>query len=133
MKSTRLNFPVISKIKLNSFTLYSKNPSISIDKTKNVLCLAGANGIGKSTFLNIMNFALTGSIPDTSKFQSIEEYKGSSKDYFSGRISESDREKSSITIEMRIADRYYKISRGFFSNGELCTSSKGWTHKCALS
>ena len=66
MGSTKLNFPQNLNVKLNNFTLFSKNPSASFELTKKVLCLAGANGIGKSTLLNTLNYGLTGVVPDCS-------------------------------------------------------------------
>ena len=57
------------------FTLYNLEHEISIDFPAGVFCLAGANGLGKSTFLASLNYALTGIVPDPQReFKSAKEY-----------------------------------------------------------
>jgi DNA repair exonuclease SbcCD ATPase subunit len=56
----RYNFPDITRIEIKNFSLFTKTRHICIDIDKNVFCLAGANGLGKSTFVTIINYALTG-------------------------------------------------------------------------
>ena len=57
-------FPKIENIKLENFSLYTKEPNASVNIPNGVLCIAGANGIGKSTFLASVNYGLTGGVPD---------------------------------------------------------------------
>lgn len=53
--------PNIIKLELTNFSLYCEQ-SVVMDFSKPVSCLMGANGIGKSTLLNCVNFAIHGSL-----------------------------------------------------------------------
>ena len=128
LKSGRGNlfFPTINRVKLNNFDLYEYEPNIEVNVNNSVFCLIGANGLGKTTFLNILNFAITGAIPDTGgKFQSAQEYAdnctrdGRSEDYFSGRVHESSRETASATVDLQWESVTLKITRMFFSNNGI--------------
>ena len=58
----KYNFLKIKKIIIRNFSLFSKkNSVVEIHEEINngVYCLAGANGLGKTTFLNIINYCLT--------------------------------------------------------------------------
>ncbi len=63
-KRPRYAFPIITRVHLNAFSLYSLEPNVSLSFGKGVTCLAGANGVGKSTFLATVNFGLTGAVPN---------------------------------------------------------------------
>lgn len=113
------SFPRIKKIKLNSFSLYGLNTNVEVPFDGGVLCLAGANGIGKSTFLSTANYALTGAVPHPRRrLLSLQAYyKDASdyaKDFFAGRINENDRDEATVTIEFKIGTESYKITRGLF-------------------
>ena len=71
----KILLPTIERVSLENFDLYSNEPNASTLIERPVFCLIGANGLGKSTFLNTLNFAITGAIPDPSrKFQSAQDY-----------------------------------------------------------
>src|SRR5579859_4850495 len=98
----RLNFPRIHKIKLHHFSLYSLEPTITVTFGEGVLCLVGANGLGKSTFLNSINFAITGIVPKPGReFASVDEFyrfnQRFAEEYFTGRIVENDRHLAEIS------------------------------------
>jgi DNA repair exonuclease SbcCD ATPase subunit len=117
----RFSFPRIRRVTLSNFTLYSLQPDISLNLRPGVHCLAGANGIGKSTFLSTINYGLTGYVPDPArKFLSAERYVADAhrftQHYFDGRIGEKDRDLSSVTLEFDVADRRFIITRGLFSS-----------------
>jgi DNA repair exonuclease SbcCD ATPase subunit len=118
------SFPTLRRIVLRRFSLYSREPEVDEEIAPGVFCLAGANGLGKSTFLAAANFGLTGIVSEPSRrFASAEEYyKHShdfSEDYFEGRISERDREAAEVTLEFAIADRVFQLTRGVFEPDEL--------------
>lgn len=123
----KFSFPVIKKVELKNFTLYKKRNHILIDVNSGVFCLAGANGLGKSTFINILNYGLTGIVrrPD-SEFSisgSIPKFYSDSKSfagkYFDRRIDENLREAASISIEFKLKDTTFKITRSFFEQDSL--------------
>ncbi len=123
----RIALPSITQVCLENFDLYSHNPNTNVRIERNVFCLMGANGLGKSTFLNAVNFALTGAIPDPlRKFVSAQEYfKEASRidrtqDYFTGRISENSRDIASITIELRWPNATITVQRMFFEGRSVC-------------
>ena len=123
----RYNLPDIKKVEIKNFSLFKKIKHISIDVDKNVFCLAGANGLGKSTFITIINYALTGIVKKTDAdfawYKSISGFysksKGFAADYFDGRIEESDRNLAEVTLHFNVGKIDYKITRGFFEPDEL--------------
>lgn len=119
-----LTFPKIVRIELNQFSLYTRTPNIQIDVSNGVFCLVGANGLGKSTFLAAVNFAITGIVRDPNrKFESVDEFykytSSYSSQFFEGRISEEDREAASISIHLQVGSNLYKLTRGIFEPDEL--------------
>ena len=123
-QSAKLILPKIKKVRLSRFSLFSLQPNIDIDISGGVFCLAGANGLGKSTFLSALNFAITGIVPDPSRgFMSVDEYYkyciGYSDDYFTGKISEDDREAAAVDVHLQVGDFLYQLSRGVFEPQEL--------------
>ncbi len=123
----RYNFPDITRIVIKNFSLFKKTQHISLDIDKKVFCLVGANGLGKSTFVTIINYALTGIVKKADAFfawyKSIPGFYSKSKsfaaDYFDGRIAENDRELAEVTLHFNIGDVSYKVTRGFFEPDEL--------------
>jgi ABC-type lipoprotein export system ATPase subunit len=103
----KISFPRIARIALENFDLFSNEPNADITVERRVFCLIGANGLGKSTFLNTINFAITGAIPDPNrKFQSAVDYyrnaarQERAEDYFNGRISETSRPIACVTVDL---------------------------------
>lgn len=124
--TTQLKFrlPHIRKVALRSFSLFTANPDAEFESGDGVLCLIGANGIGKSTLLTAINFCLTGIVSDPRRdFKSMEEYYDYSlrysAGYFRGRILDSDSEEAEILITFILGDFEYNVKRGFFEPDEL--------------
>ena len=123
----RFNFPNITSITIENFSLYKKAEKISIDINKNVFCLVGANGLGKSTFITILNYALTGIVKNPERnftwYNSVSSFYNKSKSfaasYFDGRITENDYNSAQVTVKFKIGNNTYKITRGFFEPDEL--------------
>lgn len=119
--TAQVTLPSITQVCLENFDLYTHNPNTKVHIEKNVFCLMGANGLGKSTFLNAINFALTGSVPDPlRKFISAQDYfkevsrPDRSREYFSGRISEPYRDVASVSVELRWPNAIINVKRMFF-------------------
>lgn len=122
----KFSLPRIERVQLHAFSLYSLEPNISLPLRNGVTCLAGANGIGKSTFLSTINFALTGVVPEpTREFKSAGAYLQKAREYtsifFDGRITEFDREAAAISIEFTIRDRHYALKRSLFEIDTLAS------------
>ena len=116
-----INLPSIKSLILEHFSLYQD--TVTIDLSKSVSCLLGANGIGKSTLLNCINFSITGRIntPDR-KLKSIEELTAGNNyylNYFDGRISEIDKEFAAVTILFYLDEHLIEVKRRFFPDGGI--------------
>jgi len=121
----KLISPRVRRIKLNRFSLFSLQPDIEVAVPDGILCLAGANGIGKSTFLTAVGYGMTGIVPNPSRnqFKTVERYYQDalrfSNDFFAGRISEEDRDVASIDLDLVLDDQLFEITRGLFEPQEL--------------
>jgi energy-coupling factor transporter ATP-binding protein EcfA2 len=120
------HLPRLLRVELSHFSLYSAKPSIEVSFNSGVFCLAGANGLGKSTFLAAINYGLTGIVPDPSrKFESVPEYYAYNLDFsdqfFDGRVIEKDRERASVSLDLIAGDKKFQISRGVFEKQQLRT------------
>jgi DNA repair exonuclease SbcCD ATPase subunit len=120
----RLQFPRIHGLSLRSFSVFSRKPNLSVQFSDGVSCLAGANGLGKSTFIAALNFGLTGIVSEPSRrFTSADEYyrfsKAFSQDFFSGRIVERDRKAAEVAVDFTLGTLKYQVVRGVFEPDQL--------------
>jgi DNA repair exonuclease SbcCD ATPase subunit len=121
---TKLQLPSLERATLRDFTLYRRNNEVEVTFDRNVFCLAGANGLGKSTFVAAINFALTGRVADPERtFESTEEYyrytEDFSKRFFDGRISGRDRATAEVEVAFTVANHRFRIVRGVFEPSAL--------------
>lgn len=134
----KYNFIQIQRVIFREFSLFSKkgkNQVISEQVGRGVYCLAGANGLGKTTFLNAVNYGLTGIVLEPNKEvlspkDIVDENKGYTKRYFTGRIKEKDKATAEIDILFSVNGKQFRIIRGFFQRDDLrlfevFTESKG--------
>ena len=127
-----MNFHKIHKITINDFSLYKLKNEIELNLNDGVFCLAGANGLGKSTFIAIVSYALMGIVVDPKKnFDSINQipefYKRNEKfaeTFFDGRIDESKRDLAFVSLEFSIKNFRYTIKRNFFDSTGLLEFSR---------
>ena len=116
--------PKVLSVTLHGFTLFSQIPVIQLSLKKRVFCLAGANGLGKSTFMAALNFGLTGRVAEPGRsFRSAEEYfrhtEAYSARFFEGRIGEFDRERAEIELDFLVGNTRFVLTRGLFEPSEL--------------
>jgi DNA repair exonuclease SbcCD ATPase subunit len=116
--------PVLERVQLESFSLYAHRPNLDLVLQPGVFCVAGANGLGKSTFLNTITYALTGVVPDPAdRFDSIDEHYrhnlAYARRYFAGRISEEDRPAAAVGVMFRLGPRRYSLTRPLFDQEAL--------------
>jgi DNA repair exonuclease SbcCD ATPase subunit len=122
--SGKYNFPKINKVELRNFSLYTKINCIEEDINAGVFCLAGANGLGKTTFLNAINYGLTGIVlqPEKEVYIPDEIVKWNklyTERYFQGRIDAQDREKAEIEILIEVNNKFIRIIRSFLDREDL--------------
>lgn len=124
--------PKINKITIEYFSLYRQKSRIEVEVPNGVLCLAGANGLGKSTFISIVSYAMTGAVvqPDIS-FKSLnsipafaQKIVGFASRYFDGRVEQRDREQSQVTVDFNLGNFSYHLTRNFFDSSELIEFSR---------
>jgi hypothetical protein len=124
--------PKIKEVIISDFSLYKLKSEIILNFEDGVFCLAGANGLGKSTFISILCFALTGIVIDPKKnFGSINSIPKFIKDnekfavsYFNGRIAESKRDLAFVSIKFSIGNYLFYIKRAFFDTAGLIEFSR---------
>jgi DNA repair exonuclease SbcCD ATPase subunit len=127
--SGKYNFVQLKRVIIRNFSLYKKNGQINeINESinKGVFCLAGANGLGKTTFLNAINYGLTGIVlaPNRESLEPSEIQKANkkyTKRYFVGKIKESEKEEAEIEILFYVNGKYFKLRRNFFEYESLCS------------
>lgn len=127
-----MKLPKINRIIIENFSLYKLKRKIEIDMQDGVMCLAGANGLGKSTFISIVSYAMTGVVvPPDIDFKSLnsmtELFKKASNfadSFFEGRIDERDRMQAQVTVEFVLGHYLYTITREFFSSADLLKFSR---------
>lgn len=120
----RIRLPKLDAVAFQSFSLYRLRPTTTVTIDRNVFCLAGANGLGKSTFIAAINYALTGGVtPTKPKIDQLPRYYRDAAAYgdayFSGRIDELDRDVASVSLTFTIGESTYRIRRRFFRPFEL--------------
>ena len=113
-----IRLPTIEKVALEGFDLYTRKPSQEIVVEKPVFCLIGANGLGKSTFLNTVSYVVTGAVPDpTRRFQSASDYLKNAvradrtDDYYRGRISATSLNRAEATVTLAFGMREVAVTR----------------------
>ena len=120
----KLRLPKLAGVRLKRFSLFTGNPDAEFEAGDGVLCLVGANGIGKSTLLTAINFCLTGTVPDPARtFESINEYyqytRRYSREFFRGRIAGLDENDAEVNVRFSIGAFRYDLTRGLFEPEEL--------------
>lgn len=123
----RFSFPRIENIILRNFSLFTKDGKIYEVNEKikgGVYCLAGANGLGKTSLLTAVNYGLTGIVLEPKNKIAVpkeifKKNKRYTARYFEGRIKAQDKGEAEIEIDFSINNKHYKIVRGFFDLQEL--------------
>jgi DNA repair exonuclease SbcCD ATPase subunit len=121
--STRkLSFPILQRIRLKHFSLYSLANTIEFTFDAGIVCLAGANGLGKSTFLQTVGYGMTGVVPKPDqKFVSVDDYyrdvRTFTRDYFDGRILPEHMDIAEIELEINRSGRIRTYRRSDSCHG----------------
>ena len=100
--------PTIAQVHFSGFDLFRRKPDVRVNINRTVFCLIGANGLGKSTFLNSLLYGLTGAIPYRARrFLSPRDYLEEAtrldrrNDYYGGRLSEAAAEHATIAVKLQ--------------------------------
>lgn len=126
MPTSYIRAPKIQWLRVAGVHLYNDGDPLEVDLSKPISAFVGANGIGKSTLLSLINFAVTGLVPDVhAPFQSVEEFGARTQsfaaDYFAGRVNEADRAIASVSVRFQLGAHSFEVERGLF-DGRLVRS-----------
>lgn len=120
------SLPTISKVELSAFDLFRRKPDTRVTIDRAVFCLLGANGLGKSSFLNTLLYGLTGGLPNRSRsFSTPREYAEEATrldrrhDYYSGRLSEAAAVHAAITVQLVWPHMKASVTRQLFGAGAV--------------
>jgi DNA repair exonuclease SbcCD ATPase subunit len=109
---------------MRRFSLFERTTAPDLSFPNGVFCLAGANGLGKSTVIAALTYAMTGGVPEPGReFRSAEDFQKAARAYsqtfFRGRITEEDAEAAEVELHMRVGPQIYRLVRGMFEPEEL--------------
>ena len=111
--------PNPQRLVLRNFSLYKRRRTVEVAFDRAVFCLAGANGLGKSTFLAALSYAMCGAVARpqynflgaSDFYEDVLEY---SAEYFDGRINAADREIAEVEMDLTVGDWRFRLVRGMF-------------------
>src|SRR3954470_12273680 len=120
----KVGVPRPELVRLHRFSLYEKAPTITTKLGTGVFCVAGANGLGKSTFLAALNYGITGVVPQPGReFRGVDDYykkvQSYSASFFLGRINDEDADAAQVELVLRAGAHRYRLVRGMFNPLEL--------------
>lgn len=115
----RVVLPNPQRLVLRNFSLYRRRRTVDVVFDREVFCLAGANGLGKSTFLAALSYAMCGAVARPGLnflgagdyYRNVLEY---SAEYFDGRIDAADHDIAEVEMELTVGDWRFRLVRGMF-------------------
>jgi hypothetical protein len=122
--SQRIHLPRPLRLEMRRFSLFEHTTSPDLEFPDGVFCLAGANGLGKSTVIAALTYAITGGVPEPGRqFRSALDFQKTARSYsqtfFRGRITDEDAEAAEVELQMRVGPHVYHLVRGMFEPEEL--------------
>lgn len=118
-----LYLPNLKNIKISNYTLYQQEPTFEYEFKDGINAVVGANGIGKTTFVNVVIYCLVGHKKKRNKITKNSkkpEYVYIDEDFFSSRI---DNEADDIinmsaqaTLEYYLGKTKIMITRSLIEN-----------------
>lgn len=121
MKS--LYLPNLKRIEISNYTLYQQEPTYEYNFYDGINAVVGANGIGKTTFVNIIIYCLVGHKKKRNKITKTStkpEYEYIDEDFFSSRINNADDDirnmSAQATLEFYLNNTKIAITRSLINN-----------------
>lgn len=122
-----LYLPNLIKIYIKGYTLYRQQPSFEFEFKEGISAVVGANGIGKTTFVNLIIYSLVGHKKKKNKVTKISkkpEYEFIDEDFFSSRINDlADSEMNSLSevcLEYYLGKVKIEVTRSLIKN-QICS------------
>lgn len=118
-----LYLPNLVKISIKGYTLYAQQPSFEFEFKEGISAVIGANGIGKTTFVNLIIYAIVGHKKKKNKATKTSkkpEYEFLEEDFFSSRINDfadsEMNELSEVCLEYYLGNVKIEVTRSLMKN-----------------
>lgn len=120
----RIFLPELLSIVIEDYALYSKTTKLQYDFIKGVNLIIGGNGVGKTTFVNIIKYALIGlykkeyDYTRTYMGRKIEKRIQITEGFFANRTGDIELNKNAkVTLTFKVADIFVTVERGLVDIG----------------
>lgn len=123
-----LGLPYLEKIQVNNFSLYKQQPSFSYEFKEGINAILGINGIGKTTFIEMILYSLVGFELDVSETKKTGKKKMTKKNvsFFYDRCDPRvDNSLASVTLLYRVRGKKVIIERSLVKDEILCLKING--------
>lgn len=114
----KIFLPKLVRIEVENFSLYSQQPSFSYDFKSGINAIIGVNGIGKTTFIELIIYCLVGYKREykLNKRKNEMAFVKKNQNYFSSRFNNNfeKNEEAKATLTFNINDEEMKICRSLF-------------------
>ncbi|NFI41184.1 chromosome partitioning protein ParA [Clostridium botulinum] len=118
MKSIYL--PKLMKISISKYSFYEQQPSFEFNFNDGISAIIGANGVGKTTFINMIIYCLVGYKKDMKGRKGNKKIVYKNEDYFKNRINNNYEEefnsKASVTLIFKLDTTIIQITRSLIKN-----------------
>lgn len=123
----RLLLPRLESIAVEGVHLYGSGKRFELEFGSSLTAILGANGLGKSTLLNLALYAVTSCVKSPGEvptgIKGARGFFGQGQEFatrfFEGRVRRQDERKARIEARFSIGKREFWISRGFFSKAGI--------------
>ncbi len=131
--SRRIYLPELLSINIKNYTLYPNGLDYTFDFVKGVNLILGGNGMGKTTFVNIIKFGLIGLYKKQRDYTRTYKDKAIVKrllypwDFFSARKDERiiTEDEAIVILSFKFNDTKFEVKRSLESGDLLCVSVNG--------
>lgn len=116
-----IKLPDLKKIEVIEYSLYAQQPTFSYDFVKGVNLIIGGNGLGKTTFINLIKYGLIGRYVERTTVKTYKEKKRERRkvdtyNYFSNRMNSNyaNNEDAKVTLTFLIDNIEIAITRSLY-------------------
>lgn len=116
----KIYLPTLKKIEILDFSIYNQN--IEYEFVEGVNLIIGGNGLGKTTFINLIKYGLVGLYSTVTGTRTYKEERKDkrgvlNKNYFKNRMSDSyeRNEDAKIILYFNINNSSFKVTRGLYN------------------